>query len=261
MDVLKKPSGFGPNRRRPSTGRRSFIWRLGAAISAAAASVTPGFSNSKSGRNPEQTRLAEQLAILQAEREIRKLHRTYETRLENGMYEKVVDLFTEDGEVLFHGGLFAGMTGITRLYREVFSSGFTGKKLGPAPGVRFEDEQQEIIEVADDCLSATARFPYSIQVGTPMAPDSQLVQMARLHGEGVMKWCEAGLYEVRYRKEVKSGEWKIAKLEHHVLSSTDYRSGRSHAKPVSVPLFAKTYPEDPVGPDRLINPARTPQAG
>ncbi|NLT68240.1 MAG: nuclear transport factor 2 family protein [Acidobacteria bacterium] len=261
MDVLRKSSGFGPNPRRPNTGRRSFIWRLGAAISAAAASVTPGFSNSKTGRDSEPIRLAEQLAILQAEREIRKLHRTYETRLDSGMYEEVVDLFTEDGEVLFHGGLFAGITGIARLYREGFSSGFTGRKLGPAPGVRFEDEQQEIIEVAGNCLSARTRFPYSIQVGIPMAPDSQLVQMARLHGEGVVKWCEAGFYEVRYRKEVKSGEWKIVRLEHHVLSSTDYRLGRSHAKPVSVPLFAKTYPEDPIGPDTLINPARTPQEG
>jgi hypothetical protein len=88
-----------------------------------------------------------------------------------------------------------------------------------------------------------------------MTPDSQLVQMARLQGEGIMKWCEGGIYEASYAKDAKDGGWKIKRLEYRVSSSTDYRPGRAYANPISVPLFAKTYPEDPAGPDRLITPA------
>jgi hypothetical protein len=86
-------------------------------------------------------------------------------------------------------------------------------------------------------------------------PDSQLVQLARLHGEGIMKWCESGVYEISYVKDIKDGIWKIQRLEHRVLSQTDYRPGRAYANPISVPQFAKTYPADPAGPDRLITPA------
>jgi hypothetical protein len=32
----------------------------------------------------------------------------------------------------------------------------------------------------------------SEQVGTPVISDSVLVDMARLHGEGIMKWWEGG---------------------------------------------------------------------
>jgi hypothetical protein len=51
---------------------------------------------------------------------------------------------------------------------------------------------------------------------------------------------------------MKDGIWKIERLEHRVLSKADYRPGKSCARPISVPLFSKRYPEDPVGPDRLI---------
>jgi hypothetical protein len=87
-----------------------------------------------------------------------------------------------------------------------------------------------------------------------MAPDSQLVVMARLHGEGIMKWCESGTYEASYAKDAKNGVWKIQRLEYRVVSKTDYRPGKSHAGPISVPQFTKAYPEDPAGPDRLISP-------
>jgi len=106
--------------------------------------------------------------------------------------------------------------------------------------------------VAADRLSAKAQFPYSIQVGAPIASDSSLVKMARLHGEGIMKWAESGIYEISFAKDMKNGSWKIKRLEYRVMSSTNYRPGKSYARPISVPLFAKTYPEDQAGPDRLI---------
>jgi hypothetical protein len=249
------------NPEQPNTGRRSFVWKAGVAVSAALASAVPGMSNHRTsqgaGSDAEVDRLSNRLGILEDEKAIRALHRTYQTYLDNGMYEEVVCLFTEDGEVLFNGGVFKGREdGISRLYRDCFSSGLTGRKIGPAPGFEVDPEkQQEIIKVSADRLSAGAQFPYSIQVGAPMPPDSQLAQMARLQGEGIIKWCESGTYEISYAKDSRDGGWKIQKLEYRVLSKTDYRPGRSYARPISVPLFARTFPEDPAGPDRLIGPA------
>ena len=240
-----------------NSGRRSFLWKAGTAMTAAAAAAIPGMAKSTDSKDSRADRLANQLGILEDEKAILRLHRTYEACLDAGMYEEAVDLFTKDGKVIFNGGIFEGRKGgISRLYGDCFRSGLTGKKIGPAPGFEPDTEQQrETIEVAADRLSANARFPYSIQVGTPMASDSQLVKMARLHGGGIAKWCEGGIYEVSYVKNMTGGEWKIKKLEYRALSKTDYRPGKSHAGPISILLFAKTYPEDPAGPDRLITPA------
>jgi hypothetical protein len=241
MDVLKSLS-------KPNTGRRSFLWKAGAAMSAAAAAAIPGMAKSSDSKDTEADRLAKQLGILEDEKAIRTLHQTYENLLDNARYEAVVALFTEDAAVAFNGGVFKDKSGISRLYGNCFSAGMTGKKIGPAPG--FE-AAPETIHVAADRLSANAQFPYSIQVGAPM-PDSQLVRMARLHGEGIAKWCESGVYEVSYAKDIKDGSWKIQRLEHRVLSQTDYRPGKSYVKSISIPLFTKTYPENPAGPDSLI---------
>jgi hypothetical protein len=242
---------------KPNAGRRSFLWKAGAALSAAVATAVPGMAKigaTQGGNiNAEADRLSHRLGILEDEKAIRNLHRRYETLLHNGMYEEVSALFADDAEVVFNGGVFGGgKEGVARLYCKCFRAGLTGKKLGPALGVDTVSEQsQETIQVAADRLSAQAQFPYSIQVGTPM-PDSQLVQMARLHGEGIMKWCEGGICEIVYAKEAKDGTWKIRTLEYRVLSKTNYRVGNSDSRPISTPLFAKTYPEDPVGPDRLV---------
>jgi hypothetical protein len=262
MDMAKFLSKPGKSAEQQNTGRRSFMWKAGAALSAALAYAVPSISahrdNEGNGVDAEVDRLSNRVGILEDEKAIHKLHQAYEAFLDDGRYEAVVDLFTEDGEVVFNGGVFKGRKdGIARLYCDCFSSGLTGKKIGPVPGFQADTEQQqETIKVADDRLFASAQFPYSIQVGAPLAPDSQLVKMARLHGEGIMKWCESGIYEASYAKDIKNGSWKIKRLEYRVLSSTDYRPGRRHAGPISVSLFAKTYPEDPAGPDRLIAPAQ-----
>jgi hypothetical protein len=56
------------------------------------------------------------------------------------------------------------------------------------------------MKVAGDRKTATGRFPYSIQAGTPVTGDSSLVHMARLQAEGVLQWWEGGIY-VRLKKE------------------------------------------------------------
>ncbi|MBP1608274.1 MAG: hypothetical protein H6Q04_509 [Acidobacteria bacterium] len=233
---------------KPNTGRRSFLWKAGAAMTAAAAAVVPGMAKSSAGKNTEAEKLAHQLGMLEDEKSIRALHQTYEALLDSGNYEKMAGLFNEDAAVVFNGGVFKGEKSIARLYRDHFSAGLTGKKLGPVPGI---ESAPETVAVAEDRKSAKAQFPYSVQVGAPMRSNSSLVQMARLHGEGIMKWCESGIYEISYTKCGKDGSWKITKLEYRALSKTDFRPGRAYANPISVPQFEKTYPEDATGPDSL----------
>jgi hypothetical protein len=249
MDALKSLS-------KPNTGRRSFMWKAGAAVSAALASAVPGMSNHKSnqgsGRDAEVDRLSNQLGILEDEKAIRQLHLTYEALLDTGRYEEVAALFAEDGEAAFNGGVFEGRNGIARLYCDCFRSGLTGKKIGLASGLdSVAEQQQENVKVAADRLSAKAQFSYSIQVGTPMTENTSLAAMARLQGEGIIKWCESGVYEASYAKDAKDGNWKIKRLEYRVAARTDYKPGKLYANSISAPQFAKTYPQDPAGPDRL----------
>jgi len=261
MDILKSISKPNDTPKHPNTGRRSFMWKIGAAMSAILASAVSSMSrpriNRDTGLNPQVDQLSNKLGILEDENAIRSLHQAYENLLNNGMYEEVVNLFADDGEIVYNGGVFKGRNGgVRRLYCDHFRAGFTGKKIDPAPGFRPDIEQQlDIIQVAADRKSASARLPYSIQVGAPIISDSQLVKMARLHGEGIMKWWEGGIYEVSYVKDIKDGSWKIKRLEYRVLSKADYRPGKPYARPISVPPFSKAYPEDPAGPDRLITPA------
>jgi hypothetical protein len=238
MSIAKSLSSPGDSRKQPDAGRRSFMWKAGAAVSAALASAVPGMSSRKSGQEDgsEAERLANRLGILEDENSIRALHRNYETLLDSSRYEEVVELFAEDAEVVFNGGIYQGRkNNISRLYCDCFNSSLTGKKIGPAPGFEVDPEQHpETIKVAADRRSASAQFHYSIQVGTPMAPDSQLVQMARLHGGGIAHRCEGGIYDVSYVKDARDGSWKIWRLEHRALSQTDYRPGKAYANPISV---------------------------
>jgi hypothetical protein len=141
---------------------------------------------------------------------------------------------------------------VTRLYRERFAAGKTGGSMPAAPGFEVEAElQQESIMVAADRRTATAVFPYSIQVGVPIETESSLAAMARLHGEGVRTWWEGGLYRVSYRKDA-AGKWKIGRLEYDTLSRADYRTGKRYAQPITVARFERRFPDDAQGPDALV---------
>jgi hypothetical protein len=249
MDIAKSLS-------RPNNGRRSFLWKAGAALTAAVAYAAPGMANSRANQgndsDVEINGLSHQLGTLQDEKAIRAVHQAYKAHLDNGRYEEVVDLFAENAEVVFNGGVFKGKRGIARLYQESFSSGLTGKSIGTAPGFAADATQAEAVSVAADRMTAKAEFPYSIQVGAPMASESSLVNMARLHGGGIVKWHESGVYAISYAKDARTGSWQMHRLEYRVSSQTDYRPGKAYADPISVPSFVKLYPEDPAGPDSLI---------
>lgn len=225
-------------------------------MSAVLASAVAGVSKSKldpdAGSKSEVDKLSNQIGRLEDANVIRKLHQTYESYLDKRMYEEVVGMFADEAEVIFNGGIFAGKdTGVRRLYCEQFASRLTGKKMGPAPGFEPDPAQQlDIVEVAVDRRTATCQFPYSMQVGELMTEKSSLVEMARLQGEGILKWWEGGICEICYMKERDT--WKIRKLEYRVTGQAKYTPGWAYSKPIVVPRFSNAYPENPTGPDKLV---------
>lgn len=247
---------------RPNEGRRSFMWKAGAAVSAVLAASVPAMSMPNSGKddslNNEVDRLSAKLKTLEDETKIRELHRSFESLLDRGRYEDLVDLFSADGQATWNGGIFKGKErGVRRFFCDCFRAGKTGKKVAPAPGFEFDSEQlHEKIEIYGEHQTATARFPYSMQVGTPLLSDSVLVQMARLQGGGIMKWWEGGSCLVSFIKEVEGNSWKIKSIDFQALARAEYAPGRSYAKPVDRPLFSKVYPDDPSGPDQLSKPVK-----
>jgi hypothetical protein len=253
--AIRKSTSVTGDSPKPDTGRRSFIWKTGAAMSAVVASAVAGIppqkSGSDSGLKNQLNHLSNRIGSLEDAHAIRRLHQAYESHLDQGMYEIVAGMFAGDAEVVYNGGLFGGKDGIRRLYCEHFASGRTGRKIEPAPGFETDPAQQlDIVEVAGDRTTATGQFPYSMQVGVPMSGDSSLVEMARLQGEGIVHWWECGIHAVSFVK--KDNTWKIKKLEYRASLKAGYKPGRSSAKPISVPLFSETYPKNLTGPDELI---------
>jgi hypothetical protein len=242
-----------------NTGRRSFIWKTGSALSAGLASAVAGMSKPKadeSGTLREQIgRLSNQLGILEDTNAIRKLHHAYGYYLDKGIWEEIVNLFVDDGEVYFNGGIFEGKDkGIRRLYVEYFGRGFAGNNHGPVHGFLLDQTQeQDVVDVATDRKSAKARFHCLMQAGAQVISDLPMMEMARQQGQGVLQWWEGGIYENSYVRD--GGVWKIKRLDYRAIWQADYALGWAYSKPGYIHTFSKTYPEDPTGPDELTTPA------
>lgn len=230
--------------------RRSFVLKMGAGVSAALVPVVG--SAGMEQRQVDDPAL--RAALLEEEMALRQLHHDFEQALDQDRHADVIGMFADDADVVFNGGVFHTRgQGVTRLYCERFPAGRSGRRMEPAPGFELPaDQQQENVEVSPDRLSATAVFPYSIQVGAPLESESSLISMARLHGEGVRTWWEGGVYHVAYRKDATDGRWRISRLEYRTLARADYRSGRTYAAPIAVARFSMRFPKDQLGPDELV---------
>src|SRR6185436_15150521 len=71
--------------------------------------------------------LTRELTALQDVNAIRWLQHTYGYFMDKGLYDEVVGLFADDGELRFMGGVFKGKAGVARLYCGRLRPGFTGK--------------------------------------------------------------------------------------------------------------------------------------
>ena len=156
------------------------------------------------GLKDQVDQLSNRIGSLEDANAIRRLHQTYESRLDQGMYEEVVDMFADDAEVVYNGGLFTGKDRAFVACIAITSQpARTGKKIEPAPGFEPDPaQQQDIVEVAQDRKSATGSIPlFHAGRDTHDLGILPLVEMARLQGEGILQWWEGGIHEVSYVKE------------------------------------------------------------
>jgi len=256
MNTIK--SNTDNDQKQADTGRRSFMRKVGVGMSAVLTATVPAIAkpavNSEKKLKSSVDNLSRQLAALENEKLIREFHKAYEDMLDNRRYSDVLNMFTDNAEVIFNGGVFKGKGGLKRLFCRYFSAGQTGKRIDQAPGFQLKPEQQQdMVEIAAGQKSAKAVFTYSIQVGAPFDSDSLIAKMSRLHGEGIMKWWEGGICKVSYVKDIDKNSWKMNKLEYRVLSAADYKPGKATAKPITIYPFSKVFPADPSGPDRLVS--------
>ena len=204
--------------------RRSFIWKSGAAFSAVLASAVAGVGKAGATEANLQQRveqLTDQLVTLEDSNAIRALHKRYGDHLAKGEYEEIVELFTDDGEVHFNGKVFSGKEqDVRQLYVGQFGGGISGEHQGPIHGMLREHAQrQDSIAIAPDRRSATASFHCLTQVAEAEDTNAPFLEMARLHGQGVRRWWEAGIYNNTY---VRNGDaWKIKRLVYHPAGQAD----------------------------------------
>ena len=236
--------------------RRSFLRTTGAALPVALASAVAsprGTTPDVTGTLREQVeRLSGRLAMLEDTNAIRRLHQAFGRHLDRSKPEEVVDLFAEDAEVSFNGGLFIGRDkGIRRLYVDRLRQGVSGERNGPLHGFLLDQTQEhDTIEVAPDRRSARARFHCLIHASARLGSQGSMMEMARLQGQGTAEWWEGGVYANAYVRH--GGTWKIWRLDYRPIWQADYALGWSPARPGDIAPFSRTYPDDPTGPDALI---------
>jgi len=174
--------------------------------------------------------------------DVRRLQYAYGYFIDKSQYNEVVDLFSDEGEVWFLGGIYRGKEGIRRLYIERFRKNFTDNHNGPRYGWLLDHPQlQMIVDVADDRKTAKVRGRSMMQAGLHESAKGQQRQ-----------WFEGGIYENEYVRE--SGIWKIRRLGYFPFWHGSFDEGWAKTPIDFIPMAKTLYPEDPLGPDELIDP-------
>src|SRR5690242_8817547 len=126
---------------------------------------------------------------------VRTLQFKYGYFMDKCLFAEIVELFSEDAELRFMGGIFRGKAGARRLYGG--SSGLNG----PADGMLFEHIiAQDVVDIAPDGRTAYGRFRTFLQGGVHETKKDAPPQIPS-------QFWEAGIYENEYIKE--GGLWKF----------------------------------------------------
>jgi hypothetical protein len=183
------------------------------------------------------------LGIEQDINQIRRIQYTYGYFIDKSQYQECLDLFSDEGEVWFLGGVYKGKAGLKRLYIDRFRGTFTNGHNGPRYGWLLDHPQlQMVINVADDRKTATVRGRSMMQAGLheTAAGDQRA-------------WWEGGIYDNRYVRE--DGVWKIGRLGYFPFWHGSFADGWAKTPIDFIPNPKICFPEDPLGPDYLIDPA------
>lgn len=190
--------------------------------------------------------LTDELNRLKDASRVRRLQHAYGYYLDRCLYDEVVDLFAEDGEIRFMGGSFKGKAGVRRLYCDRFRKRFTGGHNGPVYGFLLDHLiLQDVIDIAPDRKTALGRLRVFMQAGS---------HETRGDAGSVLpsQWWEGGVYENEYVRE--DDVWKIKLLNYHLVYQGLFEDGWSHLKPMFSGSFKATFPTDLFGPDELVEP-------
>lgn len=188
--------------------------------------------------------LANRIGILEDTNAIRKLQHAYGYYLDKCLYNEVVDLFSDSGEVRFLGGVFTGKASVRRLYCDRFRKNFTNGINGPIYGFMLDHPQmQDIVDVAPDRSAAHGRFRCVMTAGRHETAATETLPMRQ--------WWEGGQYENTYVRE--DGVWKIKLLNYRPVWHADHDTGLAHTRKQYVPFYEEKdlFPGNPIGPDAL----------
>jgi len=193
--------------------------------------------------------LTARIALQEDVQAIRTLQFAYGYFMDKCMFAEIVDLFADDAELHFMGGVFKGKAGARRLY-----GGASGLS-GPAHGMLFEHIiAQDIVHVAPDRCSAEGRFRTFMQGGVHRSKQDAPASIPP-------QFLEAGIYENRYVRD--NGVWKFARFDYRVVYQCDFTTGWADAPdaPLMVRAHQVTFPDNPSGPDAIeAQPDRWPRA-
>ncbi|KAJ0116667.1 hypothetical protein J7T55_009817 [Diaporthe amygdali] len=190
--------------------------------------------------------LQKEVSRFQDEAEVRKTHFKYGYYLDKCLYNEVVDMFADhpDTYVEFLGSRYRGKAGVKRLYQGRFQNTFVKGRNGPVHGFLLDHiMMQDVVDVDSTGTHAWCRMRALMQAGTH---DS----VNETHPRGHVQWWEGGLYENEYLKE--NGVWKLFRYRYFPFWHAEFESGWSHTKKNYIPWPTKTYPEDPLGPDEIL---------
>src|SRR5450631_1734309 len=151
-------------------------------------------------------KLEHELAIEKDINQIRRVQYTYGYFIDKSQYNEMLDLFSDDGEVWFLGGIFRGKSSVRRLYIERFQKRFTEGHNGPRYGWLLDHAQlQMVIDVASDRGTAKVRGRSMMQAGQH--------ETSQVAAQGTPRaWWEGGIYENDYVRD--NGVWKIKVLRY-----------------------------------------------
>lgn len=186
------------------------------------------------------TELTGRLGRVEDAAQIRALQYKYSYYMDKFMFDEIVELFTDDAELRFMGGIFRGKAGAKRLY-----GGGSGLK-GPVDGLLYDHHQiQDIIDVAPDGKTAKGRFRCFLLAAAHESKKDKPPQMPQ-------QFWDSGVYENEFRKE--DGVWKISLFNYNLIWQAHYQTGPAHTPghPLTAPFYTTTFPENPRGPDELM---------
>jgi hypothetical protein len=146
----------------------------------------------------DQQEMAARLQTLEGMIEIDKLQKIYGYYLDNGMFQEVIDLFSDNAESVEVGdrGVFLGKDGVRRFFRDFLGG---GGKPRPAGDMAFHMQHQGVVDIAPDGKTGQGRWYCTMIQARPIES-----------GGPTRSVLGHGVYENEFVKE--DGKWKFKKL-------------------------------------------------